>query len=194
MTPAARSASTVAAIQTRSRVRESGATETGAPAAWHRRVWLRGAQPFLVDPRQLVRKVGGGLPAVVRILRQTLLQQSIERAAGDDGQSRLRVREIAQRRRIAAEDRGDDTRVARALERAPAGDHLEQHGAEREDVAARVDVAIFELLGRHVVQGAEDRALSSQRRCARVVVRQTLRPAARRVWPDRSRAASCPSS
>ena len=41
--------------------------------------------------------------------------------------------------------------------------HLVEHRAEREDVRARVGLLAFELLGRHVLQRAEDRALRGER-------------------------------
>jgi hypothetical protein len=45
----------------------------------------------------------------------------------------------------------------------PAGQHLVEHRAEREDVAALVRLAAFQLLRRHVLEGAENRALLRQR-------------------------------
>ena len=42
------------------------------------------------------------------------------------------------------------------------GEHLVQHRAEREDVGARVRLAALELLGRHVLERAEDRAMTGQ--------------------------------
>ena len=39
------------------------------------------------------------------------------------------------------------------------GHHLVEDRAEREDVGPRVGLLSFELLGRHVLQGSEDRAL-----------------------------------
>ena len=42
------------------------------------------------------------------------------------------------------------------------GQHLVEHGAEREDVGARIGVLAFELLRRHVLERAEDRSLRRQ--------------------------------
>ena len=51
-------------------------------------------------------------------------------------------------------------RLARVLpSNAFARQHLEQHAAEREDVGARIGLDAFDLLRRHVLKRAEDRAL-----------------------------------
>jgi hypothetical protein len=44
-----------------------------------------------------------------------------------------------------------------------AGRHLVEHAAERPDVAARVGLLAFELLGRHVLERADDGALGGER-------------------------------
>ena len=62
------------------------------------------------------------------------------------------------RRRLVVHDRADEARLALAVERLLAGRHLVEHRAEREEVAARVRLAALELLGRHVLERAEDRA------------------------------------
>ena len=59
-------------------------------------------------------------------------------------------------------DRRDERGLVRAREGLLAGRHLVQHGAEGEDVRARVGFLAFELLGRHVLERAEDRALLRQ--------------------------------
>ena len=102
----------------------------------------------------------GALPSALAVLRQALADDAVERR-------RRERRRHGHRRRVALEDRPDDARLAAALEGAPAGHHLVEHGAEREDVAARIDVAPLELLGRHVEQRAEDRARPGQRRRSR---------------------------
>ena len=53
-------------------------------------------------------------------------------------------------------------RVALALERLPAREHLVEHRAEREDVRPRIGFLPFELLGRHVLERAEDGALRGE--------------------------------
>ena len=66
------------------------------------------------------------------------------------------------RRRFGVHDRADQARLALALERLLPGHHLVDDGAEREDVRARVSVFPFELLGCHVLQRAENRALRGE--------------------------------
>ena len=60
----------------------------------------------------------------------------------------------------------DQARLALALERLLARQHLVEHRAEREDVRARVGLAAFELLRRHVLKRPEDRALRREARAA----------------------------
>ncbi|MFO7694081.1 MAG: hypothetical protein R6V57_13415 [Vicinamibacterales bacterium] len=57
---------------------------------------------------------------------------------------------LRQGRRVHVQDLVEDLRRADAVERAPAGQALEQHGAEGEQVAAAVDRTLLHLLGRHV--------------------------------------------
>src|SRR5580658_10386274 len=53
-------------------------------------------------------------------------------------------------------------RTCAAFESAPACDHLEQHKAEREEIAPPVQFFATYLLGRHVESGAHLRARASQ--------------------------------
>ena len=63
----------------------------------------------------------------------------------------------APRKSAAADSRISPIRSAAfAVERLPAGDHLEEHRAERKDIGARIRLETFELFRRHVVKGAED--------------------------------------
>ena len=55
-----------------------------------------------------------------------------------------------ERRRLVADDREQDRASGIARERPRAGQHLVEHGAEAEDVRARVRRAPFGLFGRHV--------------------------------------------
>src|ERR1019366_8940568 len=52
----------------------------------------------------------------------------------------------------------EDRKLVVAAEQLSGGEHLEQHGGQREDVGAAVDVASPGLLGRHVLQLALERA------------------------------------
>ena len=62
----------------------------------------------------------------------------------------------AHRRRPLGEQLGDHRLRGRAGDRRLAGEHLVQHGAERVDVAARVERAVARrLLGAHVLRRAE---------------------------------------
>ena len=108
------------------------------------------------DPVQLIAEIARGLPAGVGILGEALFDDSIERGGGD----RLKLRD---RRRLRAHDRRDQTRLAFPFEGLPTGEHLEEHGTESEQIRASVDVFAFELLGRHVLHGAEDRPRVGER-------------------------------
>ena len=61
--------------------------------------------------------------------------------------------------RFRFENFGDEARLRRGLERPPAGGHLVQEGAQREDVGARVRWQALDLFGRHVRQRADEGAL-----------------------------------
>ena len=74
-----------------------------------------------------------------------------------------RVAETGVRPRIAANITGG----GRTRERDLPGRHLVEHGAEAEEIAARVERLGPGLLRRHVADGAERRPLARQRRLAR---------------------------
>ena len=104
---------------------------------------------FLGRPCQLSPQVARRLPAIVWILGQT----------GFDDPPDLEWRHrrvVGERRRIAFQNRGDDSHVAVGVERLPSGEHLVEHGPERKDIGARVDRLALELLGGHVLDGAHD--------------------------------------
>ena len=106
----------------------------------------------LRDPLQLAPEIRGVLPAVLRVLRQGLLHDVVERRR----RHRLNLRD---RRRLVAQDRGDERRLRRTTERLLAGRHLVKHAPEREDVGARVGLSPLQLLRRHVLERPEDRPL-----------------------------------
>ena len=54
------------------------------------------------------------------------------------------------------DDGGGDAELAFAFEGSAAGEHLVEHGAKGEDVAAAVEFATLYLLGRHVLKGSDD--------------------------------------
>ena len=61
--------------------------------------------------------------------------------------------------RLRGHDGRDQAGAVLSLERLLARGHLVEHGAEREDVGARVGGRAFELLGGHVLERPHDRAL-----------------------------------
>jgi hypothetical protein len=96
----------------------------------------------------------------LRILR-VLLEAGPHHFRETARRSRLR---LEQRSRLFLEDRRREAGARLAGERSGAGDQLVEHDAEGEDVAARVGVMAFDLLGRHVRQRAQHRAFRRQRR------------------------------
>ena len=84
---------------------------------------------------------------------------------------------------------GEERQLARALEGPPAREHLVEHGAEGEDVGARVHRAALGLLRRHVGGGAEDAPGGCAAGELSVGATRVGRGAlGRRAWPGRSRA------
>src|SRR5262245_7354050 len=67
---------------------------------------------------------------------------------------------------VALQNRGGDARLALSFKSAPAGNHLVEHGAEREDVAARICLLTLELFRRHVGQRSENGTIGSAHRIA----------------------------
>src|SRR6476469_3492520 len=61
--------------------------------------------------------------------------------------------------RFGAENCGDYVGIAFALKGRTPSDHLVQHQAEGEDIAATVSLLPFKLLGRHVPESAYDHPL-----------------------------------
>ena len=107
----------------------------------------------VADPAQFAGQVARALPALVGILREAR-RARCDRAGGVSGCSStigggcvLRIAAI----RLA---------WLFPLERLLPGDHLVEHRAEREDVGARVGLLALDLLRRHVLKRAEDRALA----------------------------------
>ena len=86
--------------------------------------------------------------------------------------------EVRDRPRLGLHDRADQARLALALERLLAREHLVEHGAEREEIRPRVGFLAFHLLRRHVLHRADDRALC--RHVQRVVCCVAAMPASGR--------------
>ena len=71
--------------------------------------------------------------------------------------------DVGRRLRVRAQNGAERVRNGRARERAGAGDHLVQHGAEAEDVASCIYLPAGGLLGRHVRGGSGNRAWRAKR-------------------------------
>ncbi len=102
------------------------------------------------------RHVARGGRALLRVRREHAVDEIVEPGGDVDEQ----VREAGRRRRDQAGQGGDGVRPD---VRGAARDHLEERGAERVDVAARVGRRVApRLLGRHVRGRADDRAGARQ--------------------------------
>ena len=118
-----------------------------------------GLRSAFSDLFELQPHVVRGLPALVGIFGHAGSDQLIQRRRGHglDG---------TDRRRLALQYCRQHAGSGLALERALAGGHLVEHGAQSEDVAARVGFLAFHLLRRHVLKRSNDRALRGQRQVA----------------------------
>ena len=108
---------------------------------------------------------GGGLQRGGEFLpvREPLVARLGQRARhhGIDSGWQFRI-ESARRRGVLGHDLLDDGKVAVAVERPLAGEQLVQHDAGRKQVGARVDLLALDLLGRHVFERADHRALGAR--------------------------------
>ena len=132
--------------------RDDPAKPLAAPPPRDHRSRNAGLRAALADPLQLTPEIGRVLPTVLGIFGQAFLDDVVERGR----RHRLNLRD---RLRLVPQDRGDERRLRRAGERLLPRRHLVEHAPEREDVRARVGVLPFQLLGRHVLERPEDRAL-----------------------------------
>ena len=90
---------------------------------------------------------------------------SFARHVRDDAVERGRASSAAAStiaRRVRVHDRARSGSPGSCPRTPASGQHLVEHRAEREDVGARIGLLALELLGRHVLQRAEDRALRGQ--------------------------------
>ena len=101
------------------------------------------------DPFEVEQDIVGGLKARVRILCEARADQKVE------GWRRERL-ELADRRRFVFQDGAEEARLALAFKRFAACDHFVEQRPEGKDVCSRVGVAAFDLLGRHVLERAEN--------------------------------------
>ena len=105
------------------------------------------------DERLILEHEQGGrdvADALVVVLHEASFEQRADRR-------RERSRQCVPRRVALDDCRQRFARVG-AFERAPAGEHLEEHAAEGPDVAAFVGRASSRLLGAHVGRGTENHA------------------------------------
>jgi hypothetical protein len=105
---------------------------------------------------QLQRDVVHRLPAIRGGLRKTDADQPLE------GRRRQR-REPRDRRRLSGQHGDHEGGAAVSAERGTSRRHFVHHGAEGEHVGSRVRRPALQLLGGHVREGPEDRALLGQR-------------------------------
>ena len=114
-----------------------------------------------VRRRRRPRLGGGAFEGEGEVARglEAVLGGLLEAAAHDAEKPRRELGSVGQGlRRILAQDRAQGIGGARALERPLAGEHLEEHGAEGEEVRAVIGGEAPHLLGRHVADRAQDRA------------------------------------
>ena len=143
----------------------------------------RGRRRALPDAVEFGEQVARRLPAIVGVLRQAPANHVVERGR----QPRLHVGE---RRWLRRHDRRDEHRIARRLERLAPGQHLVEHGSEGEQIGPGVGVSALELLGRHVLDRAEDHAGRRQARFGSAITEPYPRTP---IWRARSRAAWLPT-
>ncbi len=104
-------------------------------------------------------EVAGRLPAALRV--------AVEAASQDRLEARRRVGPANRKRHGGGgHDRCDQDRVRRPVEGPSADDHLVEDAAERPEIGARIRTLAFELLRRHVRDGADHRPLGAQGRCS----------------------------
>ena len=128
-----------------------------SPQSWERRLSSGGRRchPRRVAVRhqvQLPPDVSSVLPSLVRVLGQADpcdLVESVRRHGLQRGHGSW----------LDAHDGVNQTRLALARERLLARDHLVDHTPERPDVRPGIRLLAFQLLGGHVVECAQDRAL-----------------------------------
>ena len=109
----------------------------------------------VLDPAQLEPDIPGVLPAFLTILGEAGLHEAIERR-------RRRRLERRNGRWLGSHDRREERRLRRAGKRRRPRRHLVERRPEGKDVCPRVRLLALDLLGRHVLERAEDRSLLRQ--------------------------------
>jgi hypothetical protein len=77
-----------------------------------------------------------------------------------DRAQRNRAVQRRERRSVTRHDAGNDASLTASFESTASGDHFVQDQAEAEDIGARVGLPALELLRRHVLERADNEALS----------------------------------
>ena len=112
----------------------------------------RDADPLLEHPvGERVAELGGARPALGGVLAQRLAQDVIE--AGRDVAA-----ELIEPRQLGVAHHQEHVELGGGGEQPPTAQHLGQHHADREQIAAGVDRLLDHLLGRHVAVLALERA------------------------------------
>ena len=101
-------------------------------------------------------EIPGGLPAIIRILRQAGLHHTLKRRRGH----RL---EFVNLPRFTGENRRGHAGRTLPIEREVACDHLVEHATKRENVGACIGRLAFHLFRSHVPRRAEYDALAGKR-------------------------------
>ena len=133
-------------------LRVGGAAGTFSPGAVATSAWRSvGVEPGRVRASEVVRHLATGLVARVRRLGQRLGEDAHDLVG--DGRVQL-----ADRRRLLRDDLEDEAGDGVAAERLLAREHLVEHGAHREQVAAPVQGRAPRLLRAHVGRRAQQAA------------------------------------
>src|SRR5271155_4946873 len=107
-------------------------------------------------PLELALQVRDALPAVVRVLGQAFFYNPTDR-----GWNHRLIH--GDRLWLAVEDGGDQGRFVLGGEGSLAGEDFVEYAAEGENIGARVGGLALQLLGSHVLEGADDGPLFGER-------------------------------
>ncbi len=106
-------------------------------------------------PLKLAGKIGGALPAVVGVFREALLHDALQCY----GRKRLELRDG---RGLGGEDRSNQAGPAGSGKGWLPCRHFVEHFAEGKDIRARIRRLSLQLLGGHVLEGADDHASAGE--------------------------------
>jgi len=113
-------------------------------------------------PLKLAGKIGGALPAVVGVFREALLHDALQCY----GRKRLELRDG---RGLGGEDRSNQAGPAGSGKGWLPCRHFVEHFAEGKDIRARIRRLSLQLLGGHVLEGADDHAALVSLDCSCVI-------------------------